>query len=804
MDARAAGRLARAAGRLSAARTAARLHRGAMQLLLRISLATLVTACAAAPPPHDYAARIRRTSFGIPHIDAADERGLGYGLGYAFAQDNACVLAEEIVTVNAERSRYFGPDATYQPDGSGHEQANLPSDVYLAVHNAADRVAAAWAAQPAAIQALLRGYARGYNRYLRDAAGALPAACRGQPWVRPISELDLMRVMSRLSVEASGMAMLDELFAAQPPGAAAVRPTVRGAALADAARWRRFDPALGSNGVALGRDATASGAGLLLAAPHFPWHGSRRFYQLHLTIPGRLDVFGATLAGLPVVAIGHNAAVAWTHTVNTSRHFAFTRLALDPRDPRRYLVDGVSRPLIATDVVIQARQRDGTIAPVTHRVWSSEYGPLVVIPGLLGWTTDAAFAFGDANAENTRFLATWWQIDHARSLSDLRTALATLGAPWVQTLAVDAAGTVSYDDVTAVPNLPDATGCVPAGFAQLAATGLVVLDGSTARCAWRTVPGTPAGLVPAARLPSLTRTDFVQNSNDSAWLTQPAAPLTGFPAIVSRDGIAQNPRTRLGISQLVAALAAGQRFTPESLLALAFSDRAFHATTLLPDLRALCAASTDAALTAPCAVLGRWDGTAGVASVGWPMFRAWRRALGAAGRAAGTEIWTVAFDPADPVATPRGLRIVDPAVAALARAALITATRELTAAGIDAARPWGELQGTTRGGRWIPIPGGGGDHFGDGGDDIYDTINSRLVDGRLEPFYGSSLVLAISFAGGSPRAQGLLTYSQSSDPASPHHADQTARFSRKAWIALPFTDAAIAADPALTTLRLAE
>ncbi|HEU4732696.1 MAG TPA: penicillin acylase family protein [Kofleriaceae bacterium] len=499
-----------------------------MQLLPWISLAVTITACAATPPRFEYAARIRRTSFGIPHIDAADERGLGYGLGYAFAQDNACVLAEEVVTVHAERSRYFGPDATYEPEGDGHPEANLPSDVYYAVHNAADRVAAAWAAQPAAIQALLRGYARGYNRYLRDAAGALPAACRGQPWVRPITELDLMRVMRRLSVLASGLQMIDAMFQAHPPGAGALRPAVRGTALAEDAIGRRFEPGLGSNAVALGRDATASRAGLLLAAPHFPWHGSLRFYELHLTIPGRIDVFGATLAGLPVVAIGHNADIAWTHTVNTSRHFAFTRLALDPRDPRRHVVDGVSKPLVATDVVIQARQADGTVAPVTHRVWSSELGPLVVIPGLFEWTADAAFALGDANAENTRFLATWWQIGQARSLSELRTALASLGAPWVQTIAVDAAGTATYDDVTSVPNLPDpAAGCVAAGFAQRAATGLTVLDGSTARCRWRTAAGAPAGLIPAAQLPSLSRTDFVQNSNDSAWLTNPAAPLTG-------------------------------------------------------------------------------------------------------------------------------------------------------------------------------------------------------------------------------------------------------------------------------------
>jgi acyl-homoserine-lactone acylase len=72
------------------------------------------------------------------------------------------------------------------------------------------------------------------------------------------------------------------------------------------------------------------------------------------------------------------------------------------------------------------------------------------------------------------------------------------------------------------------------------------------------------------------------------------------------------------------------------------------------------------------------------------------------------------------------------------------------------------------------------------------------------PYYGSSLILAISFEGGVPTAQGLLTYSQSADPASPHHADQTERFSRKEWIAFPTTPAAIGRDPALVATRIEE
>ncbi|WP_206297376.1 penicillin acylase family protein, partial [Pseudomonas viridiflava] len=76
-------------------------------LVAGLSLGLVLPAQAlVAPENRSVSAQVRRTTFGVPHIVAADERGLGYGIGYAYAQDNLCLLANEIVTVNGERSRY--------------------------------------------------------------------------------------------------------------------------------------------------------------------------------------------------------------------------------------------------------------------------------------------------------------------------------------------------------------------------------------------------------------------------------------------------------------------------------------------------------------------------------------------------------------------------------------------------------------------------------------------------------------------------------------------------------------------------
>ena len=91
-------------------------------------LLSLAPAAAAAPN-----VEIRRTSHGIPHIKASNFNGAAFGYGYAFAQDNLCEMAETYVTVNGERSRYFGPDGSYESRGNGAMFNNLDSDFRIRV-----------------------------------------------------------------------------------------------------------------------------------------------------------------------------------------------------------------------------------------------------------------------------------------------------------------------------------------------------------------------------------------------------------------------------------------------------------------------------------------------------------------------------------------------------------------------------------------------------------------------------------------------------------------------------------------------
>ena len=61
-------------------------------------------------PDVTLSAEIRRTEFGIPHIKADDWTSLGYGFGYAYAQDNYCVTRREIVFASGRSAELFGEE----------------------------------------------------------------------------------------------------------------------------------------------------------------------------------------------------------------------------------------------------------------------------------------------------------------------------------------------------------------------------------------------------------------------------------------------------------------------------------------------------------------------------------------------------------------------------------------------------------------------------------------------------------------------------------------------------------------------
>ena len=106
-----------------------------------------------------YAAELRRTEFGIPHVRADDWGGLGYGYGYAYAQDDYCVTMREIALASGRSAELMG-------EREGDPDADF---LFRYLNGTKDEFRTRFVDQlPPDVQALGRGFAAGMNRYLRE------------------------------------------------------------------------------------------------------------------------------------------------------------------------------------------------------------------------------------------------------------------------------------------------------------------------------------------------------------------------------------------------------------------------------------------------------------------------------------------------------------------------------------------------------------------------------------------------------------------------------------------------------------
>jgi acyl-homoserine-lactone acylase len=378
-----------------------------------------------------------------------------------------------------------------------------------------------------------------------------------------------------------------------------------------------------------------------------------------------------------------------------------------------------------------------------------------------------------------------WQAKNVRELSDV---LGKYQATGFNTTAVDAGGEAFFGDMGMMPNVPEALAdkCTTSELAkkQWRQTRVPVLDGSRAECDWASdADSTAPGVFGASKTPHLFRTDYVSQSNDSHWLTNPKAPLSGFSPLFGDEQTARSIRTRHGID-IVEKRVAGTdglgapKFDLASLQGALYQNRNMGGELVRDDLVKACKAKKSAKLRPACDALAGWDLKVDLDSRGAHLFHLFAENDGL--------IFKVPFNPADPVRTPNTLDTGNPKVLA----ALEAAVDKLSELKIPLDARLGDVQRETRNGTRIPIHGGAGQ------EGVFNVITVESLEPELgwtSIRHGSSWIMTVEFTPEGPKSQGILTYSQSVNPNSPHYSDQTLLYSQKGWDDLRFSTAAVEA-----------
>lgn len=490
----------------------------------------LASAQASAPvvaKPGKYQATIRYTKHGIPHITASNFGSLGFGSGYAAAEASICTLADTLLTGRGQRSRYYGAAGRYN-DQVTLDASNLEVDAFvtdLRNRRVVEKLLKSKAGPGTESRQIVQGYVAGINKWLK-ANKITDPACKKARWIKPnATALDIWYGVYLANLLASGGVFVKEMVNASPPTIGdpglpqlPLRPSQVDKEKLLRSLGKDKSSGFGSNATALGGQSTNTGMGMLLGNPHFPWRGRYHFTQQHLTIPGRYNVAGASLIGSPVVNIGFNNKVAWSHTVSTAYRFTPYEYKT-PLPGTRYLTSKGIKNLEHRIVHVKVKKPDGSIGTVREDLYRTAQGYVIDSPAqLMPWGVASFWAIRDANGEQLRTIDSFLNMGKATSVRDLiKRQDAGGGIPWVNTTAADRAGNVVYADHSVVPNVSNnlANICMtPVGRVLQAVAGLPGLDGTLAdtTCKWGTDKDAQRpGIFGNSNLPELYSRRWVMN-----------------------------------------------------------------------------------------------------------------------------------------------------------------------------------------------------------------------------------------------------------------------------------------------------
>lgn len=709
---------------------------------LRVALcaAAAVIACGRPPivlPSADELSRqviIRRDTFGVPHILAQTEEAAAFAFGYAQAEDHAVEIARRLIRARGEEARYFGEQ------GLDNDFAMAQFDNVSASHRGLEQVSPLY-------RRMLAAFAAGVNRYVARHRRELPA------WIPEFTATDVLAGSRASAVGAlGGRGLPRQLRQKYEQGSAAADDP------ADA--WVDVP---GSNALAIGGSRTTTGKPILLGNPHLGW--SALYWEAHVRVPGKVDFYGSTLVGIPVLRAGFNDRLGFVQTNNAPDLDDLFALDLDPERPDHYRFGGRLMPLVQRDVTVHVRSEGGSLRQETRTFWRSHIGEIVYR------TPARVFAVKSTRLDAFRYFEGFYILSKTRRLRDWQAALGQNLVPTSNFTYADADGNILYQWNARMP------------VRRQDVDYRLDVVAATARDIWST-------LHPVRALPQLLNPPggYIQNANNPPEFVSVRDPIdmSRYPREFERGPLALRPQLALDLLERQPA------FSVEDVIRLKYNTRMLLAERVKPSLidAVRLRADSPAEARAGADVLEAWDNHVAAGSRGAVLFQHfWDSYTGAVRPPYGAP-----WHAENPITTPSGL--ANPAAAIGHLALAVRATRETHGSESVA---WGDVHRFRAGGLDLP---------GEGASGTYGTFRVQRFDempgervrvagnvGGDQPMrgFGDGWVLLVDFSG-PVTGWSVLAYGQTTDPGSRHSADQLPIFAsqrlRRAW----YTEADIAAN----------
>jgi penicillin amidase len=394
--------------------------------------------------------RIGRDRWGIPHIEAENDRDLFFGFGYATAQDRLFQLDYLRRKANGRLAEVLGPGAI--------ESDRLYRTIGLAqIAEAEERHL------PERTRDLLSAYTDGVNALVDASAELMPIEFdlldyRPEPftardWSAIAGEFRWyltgrfpVIAIPELVKRAIGDGPLYQAFlrgeeedeSIMPPGSYRAGPMRLGSGGGDEGH--------GSNNWVLSGSRTTTGKPLVASDPHVPFSAVSIWHEVHLR-GGAFNVVGVAYAGMPGVMIGRTERVAWGITNNICSQRDLYQEKTDPAHPGCCLFDGRWEPARERHELIRVKGGES----VTLTVRSSRNGPIVddVLPAIVRKMGPVSLRW--LGAEPCGWLTALIGMNQARSAAEFRAATRPWSVPTFNLVYADTDGHIGHQCVGRIP-----------------------------------------------------------------------------------------------------------------------------------------------------------------------------------------------------------------------------------------------------------------------------------------------------------------------------------------------------------------
>ena len=413
---------------------------------------------------------IYRDTWGVPHIFGDKDEDTAYGLGYAHAEDDFATIQDILIAARGNLAKYYGRSVAANDymvkllkiwDTVEKNYENGLSDDVIKISEA---------------------YADGINHY----ASLYPdKAFKG---VFPVKGKDIVAgFIHRMPL----MFGLDGTLAKLATNKYPIKNEDPSTSESDILNQRM----LGSNVIAVSPSRSDDKFTRILINSHQPWSGPVAWYEAHLNSNEGWNMVGGLFPGSPVVLVGHNENIGWSHTVNKPDLIDVYELTLNPENSNQYYFDGRYENFEISEASIKVKIWGPIKWTFKRKVLRSKHGPVIK-------NEHGSFAIRYSGHDEFRYLEQWFRMNKSQNFDDFENALKLMAIPMFNTIYADKEGNIFYIYNALFPKRSD--GYIWEGDP---------LKGDTSENLWK-------DYLPYKYLPKILnpKSGFLQNCNSSPFL----------------------------------------------------------------------------------------------------------------------------------------------------------------------------------------------------------------------------------------------------------------------------------------------